>query len=626
MAWNDQTPFMIGCNYWGSRQGTEMWRRFDPDSIDEDFAALAENGCRVLRIFPNWRDFQPIMTIDGYAGDVTAYRMNDGSPDGAPLTNPCGLDETMLERMACVCRLAEKHGLRLVVSIVTGWMSGRLFVPEAMKGKNVITDPEALRWESRMARGLAAYLKDEKAIAAWDLGNECNCMGRVETAHQAYLWTLTIASAIRAGDPSRPVLSGMHDLAADSEGCWTIHDQGELTDMMTPHPYSASIGADVSPATSYRALVLPTAQMVFYADLSGKPAMIEEQGTLNNIYCTPEDAAFAAEVNLASCWANGGRGHLWWCAHDQKNLDFAPYWLSMRELGWLDQDRRPKPVAVATHRFARTLDALGGACVMERQRDAVCVLTRGQNMWHTAAMTYLLGKQSGLELSFARHDMPIPTARIYMLPCISGWTTLYKSTWNELLRRVREEGAVLYASFSGGVLEQFEEVFRLRSRGQYKSGAQEQLQMEDGNAFAFDAAEGGLYVEPNGADVLARTEAGRPVFTRAAYGRGQVFFLTFGMEQMLWRQSTAFEGGCRCVPIYRALLKAAGVRHAIRSENPMLGVSRGKVNGEAYTIIVNYAREAQPLSLVMEPGVQPRCLIGRLDAPLPEGGYTIIRS
>ena len=52
--------FMLGCNYWDSEHGTDMWLCFDADVIEKDVKALSENGVKYMRVFPNWRDFQPI--------------------------------------------------------------------------------------------------------------------------------------------------------------------------------------------------------------------------------------------------------------------------------------------------------------------------------------------------------------------------------------------------------------------------------------------------------------------------------------------------------------------------------------------------------------------------------------
>jgi len=94
-----------------------------------------------------------------------------------------------------------------------------------------------IQWELRFVREFVSTFKDHPAIIGWDLGNECNCMGAA-TREQAYTWTATIANAIRAVDPTRPVVSGLHGLTPT--GAWTMQDQGELTDLLTTHPYPFS--------------------------------------------------------------------------------------------------------------------------------------------------------------------------------------------------------------------------------------------------------------------------------------------------------------------------------------------------------------------------------------------------
>ena len=38
-------------------------RRWDAKEVEKDFAALKEHGLTLLRVFPNWRDFQPIVEV-----------------------------------------------------------------------------------------------------------------------------------------------------------------------------------------------------------------------------------------------------------------------------------------------------------------------------------------------------------------------------------------------------------------------------------------------------------------------------------------------------------------------------------------------------------------------------------
>ena len=52
--------FFIGCNYWASHAGTNMWRDWDEKEVEADFKRYTDNGLRLLRIFPLWPDFQPM--------------------------------------------------------------------------------------------------------------------------------------------------------------------------------------------------------------------------------------------------------------------------------------------------------------------------------------------------------------------------------------------------------------------------------------------------------------------------------------------------------------------------------------------------------------------------------------
>ena len=114
----------LGVNYWASHAGTDMWRRWDEQTIREDFASLREQGVEVLRVFPNWRDFQPVTEAFGVGHRFREYRLTD---DSLP-ENPWYLSETMLDRFTVFCRLAEENHLRLIVSSITSIVSSLTFV------------------------------------------------------------------------------------------------------------------------------------------------------------------------------------------------------------------------------------------------------------------------------------------------------------------------------------------------------------------------------------------------------------------------------------------------------------------------------------------------------------------
>ena len=138
--------FIIGCNYWASNAGTEMWKNWSEEAVREDFAILSAHGIGTMRVFPNWRDFQPIVPVLGGGASVREYRLEG---DRFP-KNPYWLDEVMLSRFSRFCDIAAEYDIKLIVGILTGWMSGRTFIPSALFGKNLFTDPVALL----LSRGL----------------------------------------------------------------------------------------------------------------------------------------------------------------------------------------------------------------------------------------------------------------------------------------------------------------------------------------------------------------------------------------------------------------------------------------------------------------------------------------
>ncbi len=530
--------FYLGCNFWDSKSGTDMWINFDEDSLRADLDALESIGVKALRCFPNWRDFQPVIMLRGWRGNPKEYRLTgDRIPE-----NEFFIDPVMIERFRIFAKLAEERDMELVASVLTGWMSGRLFCPPALEGKNLINDYEALMLEEKFVRGFVEYTKDIPNIVMWDLGNECNCLGQAGSRYQSYHWTATIRNAILASDQTRPISSGMHGLDFDPNGTWSIADQGELCDYLSNHPYpSPTIGGDVDPANRLRTTMLPTAQCEYYAGISGKPSFIQEQGTFSDMLIGREGAADFLRVNICSSIAGGYKGYFWWCAHEHLHLTKPPYTWSMieRELGILDSDRTPKPVGEEMKKLSLLIDSL--PYIPEKQTDSVIIGTNEQNQWGICASSFILAKRAGLTPRICScHNREIPKAPLYILPSLTGWESIYAETYNELLKRVHDDGATLFISVSSGFICEFEHVTGLHSLGMSKSGAGK---MEwNGNTYHIEYTKK-FRLEAITAEILAEDAAGDPVFAKNSFGKGSVYFLAFPLENMLWGHTGAYDEG-----------------------------------------------------------------------------------
>lgn len=584
--------FALGVNYWDSKSGTDMWKNWDLQTVEEDLAALEAYGVKWLRVFPNWRDFQPIRKHYQVHNRFRCYVFGEEEREMAPGED--GLDPVMIARFRELAACAERHGMKLLVSLVTGWMSGRMFLPPALEGKNPISDPEVLMWTEKYVRGLVRALRDLPVIGQWDLGNECNCMGEANR-YEAYAWTALVVNTIRAEDRSRPIGSGMHSLGAHEEEDWLLTDQGALCDFVTTHPYpSPTIRGDLEPYTSLRTTLLPTAQSEFYAGISGKPCMMEEQGTFSSTQGNREMTASFLRVNVLSAWANGLTGYLWWCGMEHLKLTQSPYcWTLMeRQLGLVDVNRQPKPVAHAMKAMSELLERLPEFGTKETQ--AVVLLPHDAEKQHKATSTILLARQAGFNVRIRNSEQPPEDAPLYLIPSITGWAPLNSNPWNQLLRRV-QEGAELYVSFGGGSMTEFEEVFGLTSHGMVKSGRTHTARFPFGEVKYTTSME--ILAASVGAEVLAENEEGNVIFAHNAYGKGSIYYLGFPLEQMISEECFGFQPD-RTQPYYKIYQCFAGQAIAagvVRSDNPYLGVTQSRQpDGSLLAAVINYGdRPAQ---------------------------------
>lgn len=581
-------PFFVGCNYWASHAGTAMWRDWRPDVVEKDFQLLASHGVQIARVFPLWPDFQPITLHTG--GGQCPREMRWGEE---PLSDDefgrAGVDPVMVERFRLLAKLAGEHGIRLIVGLVTGWMSGRMHVPPAFAGVNVITDPDAVRWEVRMVRLLVRKLADLPSIAAWDLGNECNCMAPVERENgsAAWVWSNTIASAVRGEDNSRPVVSGMHSLVCNTgDYAWTISDQAETTDVLCTHPYPLFTPyCAQDPVNTLRNAMHAAAETRLYGDVGNIPAFVEEAGSLGPSQSSDRVAGVYMTNMLWNSYAHDCRGLLWWCAHDQGKLPQTPYdWAGVeRELGLIRCSGEPKPTLLAMQSFGETLDRAKLRTLPRFRRDAVAILTLGQDTWAVGYSCFILAKQAGFDIEFQLGTQPLKEAEFYILPSVAGHDPLPRRRYLELLRRV-EEGATLLVTSDGGSLQPFNEVFGIDI--EYSATAVEPVRIAGCGVDLDCPAPILLKLSSRDAEVLATDGDGDPVFCCRNYGKGKLLFLSVPIEKCTAQTPRAFlPGAPEFYRLYRKAAEVAAVRRCVTRVNPSLTLTEHPVDSETVLVV-----------------------------------------
>ncbi len=598
--------FDLGCNYWASHAGVHMWSDWRPDVIEEDLQQLAKMGLKILRVFPLWPEFQPINAMLRPGPTIVEMRHGEESL-GADAMGTAGVSPQAMERFGQFAEIAEKHGFSLIVALVTGWMSGRLFVPPALAGRNILTDATAIRWELRFVKCFVEHFRESQAIAAWGLGNECNVMGPT-SQDEAYAWTATISNAIRAADPTRPIISDMHSLLPDSAANWRIQDQAELTDVLTTHPYPIfTPHCDNDPLNTIRSCLHSVAESCMYGDVGNCPCLPEEFGTLGPMVASEEIAADYTRTCLFSNWAHDNRGLIWWCANEQAHLPHPPYdWQALEcELGLLRQDRTPKPAALAMKAFAEFLDSLPFDSLGPRAMDAVCILSHEQDTWAAAYSSFVMATQAGLAIEFQFVDQPLKDANVYLLPNATGSQCLPRRQWLALLDKVRA-GATLYISSHSVMLSEFEDATGLRLQTRERAASE---------TISFDGVDGlesltvdvpvRLNLESVGAEVLGRFDDGDVAFSRNSYGRGEVYFMAAPVELHMAENSGVFTGAQAQAAwrLYEHVGRDALAGHVARKDHPLVGLTEHTMDdGGRVLVLINYSPNAITTQLTLQDG------------------------
>ena len=530
----------LGANYWASHAATQMWRKWDAESVEADLRVLADAGIRLLRVFPNWADFQPIHACF-LSGDncrkVRETRMFD-SEEPLPDT-PCGragVDERMVERFEAFCDMAETLGIQLIVPLLTGQMTFRNIIPPALANRDPFSDPYALMWEGRYIECLVTRLKAKKTIVAWESGNESCILGESRGAAASEAWLRYIHQAIRCADPSRPVI-GVNGLVVPEEADWPSAMNGRLSDYVTTHPYGFWGDVYNDDFLSVRSLTFAAAQTLALEQIAGKPAFVEEHGSRRQEQTSQGGVARYMRAMLWNLWAVDAKAMLWWCAYDQTNQFIAPYnWREpCVELGLFRRDRTPYPAVESIRRFTAIQDGLPFAALPKAKPDAV-IVSADTDVIHSA---YVLARQAGIFPAFASPEKPLPNAGCYFLPAAHGRAFLTLERWEELKARVRA-GATLYLSWNDTFLDSLEEVAGVEVVFREKRAGTDHCDFGDFTVeipYAIKRRFRALTAE-----TLATNQDGDGVFFRNRYGDGTVYLCIHNFEKVFYEGAGCYEG------------------------------------------------------------------------------------
>ncbi len=621
--------FFVGCNWWASHAGTNMWHDWNAEVVEDDIKRLKEARIDVMRVFPLWSDFQPLRMHFGGCSERRELRLRE---DTLPETEAgrAGVDEVMVERFEILCDLAEKYDVKLIVGLITGWMSGRMHMPEAFAGLDLIKDPMVVAWQIKFVKYMVRRFKDKKAIAAWDLGNECNCMANPAiTRYEAYIWASQITNAIKSEDNTRLVISGMHGSRPNDEKSWNARDLGEILDVLCTHPYPIFTPlCDTDPLNEMKSVLHATAESSFVADVSGKPCFVEEIGTLGPMISNERVAADYIRASAFSSWAHGLYGFVWWCANEQKHLTHTPYdWNAVeRELGLFHLDGTKKPVLDAMTEISKFASEFEYGALPERIKDATVVLTRKQDTWAAAYGSFIIAKQAGLDVDFIWHEDKLPNSDVYILPSLQSDTPLNLGKYIELIKRA-EDGATLVMSIDDALLSPFEEVTGMSVVTRSRRCKNNAVTLANGTALPFNSSFK-LVTESVGANILLRADDGTPAVTEYKYGKGRICLILSPIEANTATMPQVVSGE-DAVPYYKIyeLLGLRSEKKCAKSSSQYTTVTEHPVDENTRILaILNHCPNREDVKITLSGGYKFKKLInvhGTTEAAATKDGFTL---
>ncbi|MCX8118128.1 MAG: cellulase family glycosylhydrolase [Desulfobacterota bacterium] len=335
--------FTLGVNYWPIESAMSWWHRFDPGVVGEDFSRIGEVGLKAVRIFLLWEDFQP---------------------------DPKKVRSDRLKELIRVMDLAHERGLRVLLTLFTGHMSGMNYLPPWMvevkeepesrfyvysggrrrknKIRNFYADREAREAQKFLLREVAGALQGHPGIWAWDLGNEPSNVTQPPTRSDALVWLEEMVSELKKRDESIPVTLGLHQEDLEEDRRMGPAEVARFCDFLSIHAYS--IYARWAEGRLDEAVVPFLGLLTRW--LGGKEVLIEEVGlaTSNAVrgeWIVTEDDGFDYYKRLLeNVGTSGFLGILFWCYGDYGEAlwNIPPFDEKIHEryFGLFRKDRSPK--------------------------------------------------------------------------------------------------------------------------------------------------------------------------------------------------------------------------------------------------------------------------------------------
>ena len=594
--------FLLGVNYWPTRQNIKMWKNWEPEEISKDIDSLSNLGTVTLRCFILDEDF-----IDNYGN----------------------LNQESLNKLSQFLDICSSHGQKVMLTFMVGHMSGRnWFIPWAPE--NMIYENKSIIKFTEFVKYMVIRFMDHPAIEGWIMSNEMSIVSDPKDKYQALMIEKAFYETVKLYDPNHLASSG--EVISYLQEPQNIEGYSDYSGL---HIYFYD-NDRIRQRFTYGSML-----KIFSNDGNNK-SFLEEFGFSTNQISEESHGEFIYST-LWSSFINGSIGALIWCSSDFEQIEDPPYEWRLIELnfGMMNSHRIPKLSGKMLKKFSdeiRILESNGLSSKNFSESAEVSVLVpffaSGEytsidsnykrqlfnKFPNGLTISLQLMKMANIESSAFYEDNiteKIETKNLIVIPSVP---TLKATSWNQIREKSDKNEIGLYASTFRGISgkialnnyhESFthlwEEIFGLQNileAGEKGIHYSEKITLNFMKNFGrirkgemIDILLDGLQVytyriKAKNAQVIAQDQYGNPIFTKS--NKGNNFFLNVPMELIL-SSNDKNNWNEKYYEIYREIGKESGVKGKYESTCSWIEIGQREINHEKFLIMINHGKESSSI-------------------------------
>lgn len=283
----------FGLNYTPGRRWYYCWNDWDRAEIAADFDAMASLGIDHVRVQLIWPYFQP---------------------------NPTFVSPGHLRRLDELLSIAGDRGIDVLVTLLTGFLSGYVFLPSGVKPRQVFTDARVFESQVLLAREVLRAAMPHANFMGLDVGNEINCLDHELPTEQGDDWAARFMRAVEPDLQGRLLVNGIDHTPLFRGSTFSMKHLANAYGVTSLHAWPAFTGATARgpvDAAASTHLSRFCAQFIrLWANDQDHPIWIQEFGACDRWGTIEERSRYMREgIDLAV--RSGVRMFTWWCSHDK---------------------------------------------------------------------------------------------------------------------------------------------------------------------------------------------------------------------------------------------------------------------------------------------------------------------